>query len=167
MNKKEVSEIKRNFTDQSGFFNLSKVMTAFVDSEKNIKCKSVRNFNVIEESEAELIMNALKKVFSGKVSKNLLEFSFPNQQYAEGGTQNILHKGMRSRLEDEKIADELLEHIVSKMEYTSTYAIFAGCCSYSVFKKSKDGEAVDDSDHNYNFIVVAVCPVAIRIDGLI
>ena len=48
MNKKEVSEIKRHFTEDDGFFNIGKVVTAFVDAEKNIKCKSLRNFNIIE-----------------------------------------------------------------------------------------------------------------------
>lgn len=167
MNKKEVSEIKKNFNEESGFFNLSKVVTAFVDSEKNIKCKSVRSFSLIEESEAELIMDAMKKVFSGKVSKNLMEFAFPNEQYADGGTQNILYRTVKSKFEDEAQADEFLKHLTEKMEYTSTYAVFAGFCTYSVFKKSKDGEKLSDSDHNYNFIVAAVCPVAIRIDGLI
>lgn len=167
MNKKEVSEIKRHFNEDNGFFTLGTVMTAFVDAEKNIKCKSVKNFNIYDESEAELVMSSLKKVFGGKVSKNLLEFAFPNEQYAPGGTQNILHEAMRSELKDEKKADELLSHIVSKMDYTSTYAVFVGYCSYSVFKKSKDGESNLDSDHNYNFLVTAVCPVAIRIDGLV
>ena len=167
MNKKEVSEIKRHFSDDDGFFTIGKVITAFVDAEKNIKCKSIKNFNIIEPSESELILNALKKVFSGKVSKNLLEYQFPSACYADGGTQNILYEATRTKLEDEQTAEQLLSHIVSKTDYLSTYAVFAGFCSYSVFKKSKDGESLDDSDHNYNFIVVAVCPVEIRIDGLV
>ena len=167
MNKKEVSEIKRHFTEDDGFFNIGKVVTAFVDAEKNIKCKSVRNFNIIEESEAELIMKSMRKVLSGKVSKNLLEYAFPNPAYAPGGTQNILYEATHSKLEDNEKADALLNHIAQKMDYLSTYAVFIGYCSYSVFKKSKDGESLDDSDHNYNFIVTSICPVEIRIDGLV
>lgn len=167
MNKKEISEIKRNFNDESGFFTLNKVVSAFVDSEKNIKCQNTRTYNIIEENEAELIMGALKKVFSGTLAKNLLEYGFPDEQYAEGGTQNILYAAVKTKFEDQEKIDTLLKHIVDKMIYTSTYAIFAGFCTYSVFKKSKDNESFEDSDHNYNFIVVAVCPVEIRIDGLI
>lgn len=167
MNKKEISEIKRNFNDESGFFTLNKVVSAFVDSEKNIKYKNTRAYNTIEENEAELIMGALRKVFSGTVSKNLLEYRFPDEQYAEGGTQNILYKAVKSKFEDEQSIEVLLKQVVEKMVYASTYAIFAGYCSYSVFKKSSDGGDYEDSDSNYNFIVVAVCPVEIRIDGLI
>ena len=167
MNKKEVSEIKRHFNEDNGFFHLSKVLCAFVDAEKNIKCKTLRSFDLIEKSEAELIMGALKKVFSGKVAKNLLEFSFPNEQYADGGTQNLLYNAVKSKLESEEAADKFLDHIVSGADITSTYAVFAGHCSYSVFKKNKNGDADLESDHNYNFIVTAFCPAAIRIDGLI
>jgi len=126
MNKKEVSEIKRHFTEEDGFFNIGKVVTAFVDAEKNIKYKASKNFNIIEESEAELIMKSLRKVFSGKVSKNLLEYAFPNPAYAPGGTQNILYEATRTKLEDDEKADALLEHITKKMDYLSTYAVFIG-----------------------------------------
>lgn len=167
MNKKEVSEIKKHFTDDDNFLNIGKVITAFVDAEKNIKCKTTKSFSLIEEQQASLTLNALKKVFSGKVSKNLMEFSFPNPCYAEGGTQNILYKATRTKLESEKEADELLEHIVSKLNYLSTYAVFIASCSYSVFKKAKDETAYDDSDSNYSFIVCAVCPVEIKENGLV
>ena len=39
MNKKEINEIKKNFNDDCGFFTVNHVVTAFVDAEKNIKCK--------------------------------------------------------------------------------------------------------------------------------
>lgn len=167
MNKKEVSEIKRNFNSDSGSFTLSRVLTAFVDSEKNIKCKNVRAFASIEESEAELIMNALKKVFSGKLSKNLLEYQFPYPCFGEGGTQNILYSAVKSGLEDEQKTDALLSHIASNVQLETTYALFVGFCRYSVFKKSKDSKKYDDSDSSYSFIVTALCPVAVREEGLV
>lgn len=167
MNKKEVSEIKKHFNDDDNFFTIGKVLTAFVDAEKNVKCKSVKGFNIIEPDEAALLLNAMKKVFGGKVAKNLLEFSFPNPAYAEGQTQNILYTASKTKLEDEEFSDRLLNHIVTNMDYLSTYAIFIASCSYSVFKKSKDESQYDDSDSNYNFLVAAVCPVDIRADGLI
>ena len=40
MNKKEINEIKRIFSDDCGLFTVNHVVTAFVDSEKNIKCKT-------------------------------------------------------------------------------------------------------------------------------
>lgn len=167
MNKKEVSEIKKHFSDDDNFFTVGKVLTAFIDAEKNIKCKTISGFNIIDEDKAALTLSVLKKVFSGKVSKNLLEYSFPNSAYADGQTQNILYTASRSKLEDEAFTDRLLNHIVKNMDYLSTYAVFIASCSYSVFKKNKDESQYDDSDSNYNFIVTAICPVDIRADGLI
>ena len=37
MNKKEISEIKKNFSEDCGFFTVGQVVRAFVDAEKNIK----------------------------------------------------------------------------------------------------------------------------------
>ena len=34
MNKKETAEIKKNFSDKSGFFIMDRVLTGFVDAEK-------------------------------------------------------------------------------------------------------------------------------------
>ena len=42
MNKKEIAEIRKNFSDDCGFFTVGHVLSAFVDSEKNIKYKANR-----------------------------------------------------------------------------------------------------------------------------
>ena len=36
MNKKEVAEIKKNFSSDCGFFTMGKVLSALIDPEKNI-----------------------------------------------------------------------------------------------------------------------------------
>lgn len=40
-------------------------------------------------------------------------------------------------------------------------------CTYSVLKKNKMDEFEDEADTDYNFIVTALCPVNLRIDGLV
>ena len=35
----EVAEIRKNFTDSSGFFTLNHILTAYVDPQKNVLCK--------------------------------------------------------------------------------------------------------------------------------
>lgn len=65
MNKKEITEIKKNFSDDCGYFTMNHVVTAFVDSEKNIKCKTNNLYCTLPSDEAELIMINLKKVLSG------------------------------------------------------------------------------------------------------
>ncbi len=169
MNKKEINEIKKNFKDDCGFFTVNHVVQAFVDGEKNIKFKSNQLYNTMPAEESELIMINLRKVLSGSIGKNLLEYQFPKDAYLEGGAQPFLYQVMKSKFLDEEITDKFLNEIVEKMEYVSTYAIFSAHCTYSVLNKNKTDEFTDDSEAeiDYNFIITAICPVNLRIDGLI
>lgn len=167
MNKKEIAEIRKNFSDDCGFFTVGHVLSAFVDSEKNIKYKANRLYNTLPAEEAELIMIILKKVLSGQIGKNLLEYQFPNEAYEEGNSQHLLYNVMKSKLLDDELADNFLNTIVEKMEYVSTYSIFSAHCTYNVLKKNKNDDFGEDADLEYNFVITAVCPVNIRMDGLI
>ena len=168
MNKKEINELKKNFSDDCGYFTVNNVLSAFVDSEKNIKCKTNVSYVTLSQDESEQILINLKKVLSGQLGKNLNEFAFPNPSYAEGGAQKLLYDNMMAKFKDEELADRFLEHIASKLAYTSTYAIFAAHCTYSVFGKNKNDDTdYDESEMNYNFIITAVSPVNTRFDGLI
>ena len=167
MNKKEIAEIRKNFSDDCGFFTVGHVLSAFVDSEKNIKYKANRLYNTLPAEEAELIIIILKKVLSGQIGKNLLEYQFPNEAYEEGNSQHLLYNVMKSKLLDDELADNFLNTIVEKMEYVSTYAIFSAHCTYNVLKKNKNDDFGEDADLEYNFVITAICPVNIRMDGLI
>ena len=167
MNKKEIAEIKKNFSDDCNFFTINRVVTAFVDAEKNIKCKTNQLYHIIPQDDSELILAMLKKFLSGRIGANLLEYPFPKDQVLEGGTQQFLYKVMRSKLAEDEIVDEFLNTIVEKVEYVSTYSIFCAHCSYSVLKKNSMDELEEEADTDYNFIITAICPVNLRIDGLI
>ena len=168
MNKKEIAEIKKNFSDDCNFFTINRVVTAFVDAEKNIKCKTNQLYNIMPQDESELILANLKKTLSGKIGSNLLEYPFPKNAILEGGQQQFLWGVLKSKLADEEIVDNFLNTIVEKVEYVSTYSIFTAHCTYSVLKKTKMDEIDEDSDSSdYNFIITAICPVNLRIDGLI
>ncbi len=166
MNKKEVAEIKKNFTDSSGFFTLNHVLTAYIDPQKNILCKDNKLFALIPEDEGAVIMESLKKVLSGSLGKNLVEYGFPNEEYAEDGSQNILYAAVQGKLEDEVSCDKLLTRIINNMEYAEAYTLIIGYCSYSVMTRDKNDEDYDDASEEYNFIVTAVCPVSTGDDGL-
>lgn len=167
MNKKEINELKKNFSDDCGYFTINNVVSAFVDSEKNIKYKSVDLYSTLSQDESEQIMINLKKVLSGQLGKNLNEFPFPQTSYAEGGAQKLLYDNMIAKFKDEALVDEFLKRITEKVAYVSTYAIFSAHCTYSIFAKNKNDEMVEESEMNYNFIITAISPVNTRFDGLI
>ncbi|MBP1560901.1 MAG: DUF4317 domain-containing protein [Oscillospiraceae bacterium] len=166
MNKKEVAEIKKNFTDSSGFFTLNHIVSVYVDPQKNIRCNENKLYSLIPEDEGTVMLESLKKVLGGSVGKNLVEYSFPNEEYAEDGAQNILYAAVKGKLEDETANAKLIERIINNMEYEMAYTLIMGYCSYSIMTKDKNDESYDDAAEEYNFIVTAVCPVCTGDDGL-
>lgn len=166
MNKKEVAEIKKNFTDSSGFFTLNHILTAYVDPQKNILCKDNRLYSLIPEDEGAVMLESLKKILGGRLGKNLTEYGFPNEEYAEDGAQSDLYAAVRGKLEDEVSCDKLLARIVNNMEYEMAYTVIIGYCSYSVMTKDRNDESYDDAAEEYNFIAAAICPVNTGDDGL-
>ncbi|MBD5139977.1 MAG: DUF4317 family protein [Ruminococcus sp.] len=166
MNKKEVAEIKKNFTDSSGFFTLNHILSAYVDPQKNVRCKDNKLYALIPEDEGAVMLESLKKVLGGRVGKNLTEYGFPREEYDEDGAQNILYAAMKGKLEDEVANDKLLTRIINNMEYEMGYTLIIGYCSYSIMTKDKNDESYDDATEEYNFIVAAVCPVSTGDDGL-
>ena len=167
MNKKELSEIRKNFSETSDLFVLNHVVTAFVDMDKNIRCQSIRPYHSISSEENECLMATLKRVLSGTLGKGLLEYEFPNEAYEEGGSQAILYEALNTKLTDENAVSVLLEQIVHNMDYVSNYAILLGHCTYTVFRKSKSDEIDPYQSEEYHFLIAAICPVEVRVDGLI
>ena len=167
MNKKEINELKKNFSDDCGYFTINNVVSAFVDSEKIIKYKSKDLYSTLSQDESEQIMINLKKVLSGQLGKNLNEFAFPQSSYAEGGAQKLLYDNMIAKFNDDELIDAFLQRITEKVAYVSTYAIFSAHCTYSIFAKNKNDEITDESEINYNFLITAISPVNTRFDGLI
>ena len=166
MNKKEVAEIKRNFTDSSGFFTLDRILSAYVDPQKNVRCKDSKLYALIPEDEGAVMMESLKKVLGGSVGKNLTEYEFPREEYEQDGAYDVLYAALKNKLADEVSNDRLLMRIINNMEYEMAYTIIVGCCSYSVRSRDKNDEDSGIADLEYNFIVTAVCPVSTGDDGL-
>ena len=83
MNKKEIAEIKKNFSDDCGFFTVGKVLTAYIDAEKNIVYKDTQLYNIMPSDEAELIMINLKKTLSG---------IFASMLFLKTSTQRTAHR---------------------------------------------------------------------------
>ncbi|MDE5578172.1 MAG: DUF4317 domain-containing protein [Oscillospiraceae bacterium] len=167
MNKKEVADIKKNFTDSSGFFTLNHIQTAYVDPQKNILCKENKLYSLIPEDEGAVMMESLKKILGGRLGKNLTEYGFPNEEYAEDGAQSDLYAAVKGKLEDEVSCDKLLTRIINNMEYEMAYTVMIGYCSYSIMTKDRNDESYDDAAEEYNFIAAAICPVSTGDDGLI
>lgn len=159
MNKKELNEIKKNFSDDCGFFTLNGVLSAYVDPEKNIKFRSNKPYSMIPDEEREVVTESLKKVLTGTVGKHLVEYEFPNTAYEEEGSQKLLYDLVCSKLKDEELADKYLELITGKIDYAPAFTLLTAHCTYSIKKKNKnDDEDLDNTTEEYNFIISGICP---------
>ncbi len=166
MNKKELNDLKKNFDDKNGFFTFNRVLRAFVDADKNVVFKKHSLLGVLPSEEQELITVTLKKGLSGTLGKNLTEYNFPNSQYEDGGAQHILYKILKSKFENDEETEEFLGNITKNIQYTSTFAIIAAHCTYTLFRRDKNDEKSDQTN-DYNFILTVLCPVEIGEDVLI
>lgn len=167
MNKKETAEIKKNFSDKSGFFIMEKVLTAFVDSEKNVRYNHVNSCLTMPEEEHEVYSETLKKVLNTNVGKALVEYEFPNTAYDEGKPQNILYKLLKSELKDEQACEEFVNHVANNLVYGGNYALITAYCCYTVRRKDKNDEFADGEDEIYRYLLTAICPVNTGSDGFV
>ena len=167
MNKKDLRELKKNFSDTSDLFTMNHVVTAFVDAEKNIRCQNSQAYHDIPQEEAFCYWKTFKKVLSGSLGKGLLEYEFPKEAYEEGAPQQILYQALNTKLKDESDVSVLLDQIVRQMDAVSMYAILIAHCTYTVFNKTRNDEKNPYVRLDYSFLAVAICTVVVRTDGLI
>ena len=85
MNKKELAEIKRQFSPAN--CAITRICGCYVDAEKTVKTKSKDAFLSLPEEEMFKYFDLLKKTLSGSIGKNLIDMEFPLEQEASGGTQ--------------------------------------------------------------------------------
>jgi hypothetical protein len=173
MNKKELSEIRKNFSESSGFFTLSRVLTAYVDPEKNVLYKENKNYSLIPENEGTVMFETLRKVLGGSLGKHLVEYTFPERAYEDDSIHDSLALALWARLKDTEgeyahAVDPLLHKIVSEYDCSGAYAIIIGYCTYSITScRDENDEDFGDREGEYNFIVTALCPACTGDDGLI
>ncbi len=167
MNKKETAEIKKNFSDKSGFFIMERVLTAFVDAEKNVRCHNVNSCLTMPVEEHEVYDETLKKVLNTNVGKNFMEYEFPNEAYDEGKPQEILYSLLKSELKDDLACENFLNHIANNAVYEGPFSIITAYCVYTIRKKDKNDEFAEGEDEIYKYLLTAICPVKTSADGFI
>ena len=86
MNKKEINEIKKQFTPEN--CAITRICGCYVDGDKNKKTELAQTFLTLTEEENFKYFTIFKSTLSGTLGKNLLNMEFPNAQEMEGGTQD-------------------------------------------------------------------------------
>ena len=83
MNKKEVAEIRKQFTPDR--CAITRICGCYVDAEKNIKTQLKEAFLSLPEEDAFKYLDIFKKTLSGSIGRSLLNLDFPLEEEQEGG----------------------------------------------------------------------------------
>ena len=165
MNKKEIAEIKKQYTPNH--CAITRICGCYVDGEKNKKTELKEAFLSLSEEEMFKYFDIFRKSLSGTLGKNLLNMEFPLEQEAEGGTQEFLLKLRNSKLQDEELLEEFYDRIITYYDYPENYYIILIHSAYDVPGKASDGqELFDASDEVYDYIQMVICPVILSKAGL-
>ena len=87
MNKKEISEIKKQLTPAN--CNITRICGCYVDAEKNKKTELKEAFLSLSEEEMFKYFEIFKKTLSGTLGKNLMNMEFPLQRKKRAANTNF------------------------------------------------------------------------------
>lgn len=165
MNKKEVLEIRRQFSPAN--CAITRIAGCYVDHDKEKKMKSKGAFLSLPEEVAFKYFDIFKKTLSGTIGKNLLNMEFPTEQEMPGGKQEFLMRLRKSKLEDDDLLDEFYDKVIESYEFAENYYIVLIHVMYDIPGKSSDGaEMYDASEEIYEFLLCSICPVELSKAGL-
>lgn len=165
MVKKEVSEIKRQFTPSA--CSISRICGCYVDGEKNKKTEFKEAFLSLPEEDMFKYFEILRKALSGTVGKNLVNLDFPLDTEKEGGTQEFLLRLRNSKLQDDSLLASFYDRIIDTYEYVGNYLILLVHDAYDIPGQTSDGLGMEDaSDEVYHYILCCICPVDLSKPGL-
>lgn len=165
MNKKEISEIKKQFTPANCC--ITRICGCYVDAEKNKKTELKQAFLALSEEEMFKYFDIFKKTLSGTIGKNLMNMEFPLSEEGEGGAQRFLLGLRNSRLQDQGLIDAFFDQVIQHYDYAENYYIILIHAAYDVPGKASDNqEMFDASDEVYEHLLCSICPVNLSKAGL-
>lgn len=164
MNKREVLELKRRFKKDEATF--TRLVGCYVNGAKEKVHTFGTKFLTLEESEYYKYLEIANKSLSGKLENNLLNLSFPIEEEEKGGRQHILMALRDSRLEDENLLNAFYDLVIDTYDEAGNYLILLYHDSYDVITRTSDNANLDESEEVYEYLMCAICPVALSKPGL-
>lgn len=136
MNKKEISEIKKQFTPAN--CAITRICGCYVDGEKEKVAQFAESFLPLPEEDIFKYFEIFRKTLSGTLGKNLLNMEFPLETEKEGGTQEFLLALRDSGLKDDGMLDQYYDKVIQSFVYGENYLILLIHAAYDVPGKSSD-----------------------------
>lgn len=159
MNKKEVLEIKKQFSPVN--CGITRIAGCFVNLDKEIVSTFRKAFLSLNEEEMFSYLDLFKKGLSGRIGQKLLNVEFPVKEKNEKADSL---KALRdSKLTDAKILEKFFREIVESYRYSESYVILLIHGVYDIPGKADAvlGRAFDASEDVYEHIMCCICPVSL------
>ncbi|MBE5921479.1 MAG: DUF4317 domain-containing protein [Lachnospiraceae bacterium] len=165
MIKKEISEIKRQFTNEH--CTITRLCGCYVDGEKRKMAEIKEAFLSLPEDEIFKYFEIFRKSLSGTLGKNLINMEFPKNLDFQGTSQAFLYQLRESRLTNPELLESFYDKVIETYDYVGNYLILLIHAAYDVPGKTSDGiEMNDASDEVYEYILCCICPVNLSKAGL-
>ncbi|HIQ96124.1 MAG TPA: DUF4317 domain-containing protein [Candidatus Limivivens merdigallinarum] len=165
MNKKEISEIKRQFTGER--CAITRITGCYVDGNKEKKLIFKEAFLSLPEEEIFKYFELFKKTLSGTLGKNLLNMEFPLSQELEGGTQDFLLKLKETKLKNDAMLELFYDRVIASYDYGENYLILLIHGAYDIPGRASDNLEMEDASTDvYDYLLCSICPVKLSKAGL-
>lgn len=165
MNKKEVLEIRKQFTPAN--CAITRICGCYVDHEKNKKLKTKEAFLSLPEEEAFKYFDIFRKTLSGSIGKNLLNLDYSTEKEGTEMPHDLLYVMRLTKLQNDDIVEKFYDSVIENYDYNENYYIILIHGMYDIPGKASDGEEMfDASDEVYEFIMCSICPVKLSKAGL-
>lgn len=164
MNKRDLLEIKKRFKKES--CTIRRMAGCYVDANREKVLKLNETFLNLDEEEFYKFLEIAKKTMAGTIGNNILELDFPLDEEAPGGKQQYLYGLRSSGLENEDLLDRLYDLVIENYQYVGNYLILVFHDSYDIISRTSDRQKLDESEEVFEYILCAVCPVALSKPGL-
>lgn len=164
MNKKDILELKRRFKKDACTF--TRLCGCYVDADRNKITTFGETFLNLEEEEFYKYLEIAKKVLSGTLGNNILNLEFPLEEEGSGGKQQFLMGLRASALKNEELMEAFFDLVIDNYSYAGNYLILVYHDAYDVMTKTSDNNKLDESEEVYEYLLCAICPVALSKPGL-
>ena len=165
MNKKEVLEIRKQFTPAN--CAITRICGCYVDHEKNKKLKTKEAFLSLPEEEAFKYFDIFRKTLSGSIGKNLLNLDYSIEREEHEFQHGVLMELRATKIQDDSVLEDFYNSVIENYDYNENYYIILIHGMYDIpGKASDDVEMFDASDEVYDFILCSICPVKLSKAGL-
>lgn len=164
MNKKDILELKRRFKKEACTF--TRLCGCYVDADRNKITTFGETFLNLEEEEFYKYLEIAKKVLSGTLGNNILNLEFPLEEEGSGGKQQFLMGLRASALKNEELMEAFFDLVIDNYSYAGNYLILVYHDAYDVMAKTSDNNKLDESEEVYEYLLCAICPVALSKPGL-